>query len=94
MKEFGARMGKAESDDPDPHHYPYPRKVRHGWLRDTEGHWAYQSEDPHNWEVFCVQCGDADGPSEVQVGEARVLRGPFDSEHKAKRIADKHFKEN
>ena len=72
-------------------HYPYARPVRTGWTRDATGRWVASGEDPHEWEVFCEQCGDADGPADGQPTPAREIRGPYPSKHKAVHAAKKHF---
>jgi hypothetical protein len=77
---------------PDPGHYPYARPVRDGWRRDAGGHWAYDTVDEHRWEVFGAQCGDTDGPATDQAPEVQELRGPYHGKHRAKDIADKHFR--
>ena len=71
-------------------HYPYARRLRVGWTRTPSG-WAYASEDDHLWEVFCAECGDTDGPADRQSPEVQRLRGPYESEHRAKHVADRHF---
>lgn len=86
--------------DPEPsrtgehRHFPYARRVRHGWARAVDGHWTWAAEDPRLWEVFCAQCGDADGPAEGQSPEVQRLRGPYPGEHHARRVATRHFREN
>ena len=73
-------------------HYPYARPVRHGWRRDAGGHWAYDTVDEHQWEVFCAECGDTDGPAADQAPAVQELRGPYRGKHRAKHVADKHFR--
>lgn len=76
---------------PEQQHYPYARRVRHGWHMDTAGAWAYESLDDQLWEVFCQQCGDTNGPAEDQQPPARRLRGPYRSKHDAQHASNKHF---
>lgn len=74
-------------------HFPYARRVRHGWTQSPEG-WKWESEDPDLWEVFCAECGDTDGPSENQTAGVQSLRGPYKSHHHARHVASKHFQAN
>jgi hypothetical protein len=76
----------------DPHHYPYARHVRTGWKQDADGAWSHEGEDAHLWEVFCAECGDTDGPAQLQSPEVQTLRGPYQGEHRAKHAATRHFK--
>jgi hypothetical protein len=76
----------------DPQHYPYARQVRLSWYQDGSGKWAYDGLDDHQWEVFCQQCGDTDGPAENQEPPVRQLRGPYRGKHRADHAASKHFK--
>ena len=85
-------MGSAEAGlGPDHGHFPYARPVRLGWRREANGHGAYDMADEHLWEVFCAECGDADGPAEDQTPAVQELRGPYRGKHHARRVADKHF---
>ncbi len=74
-------------------HYPYARPMRTGWTRNASGDWVASAEDPHQWEVFCEQCGDTDGPVDGQPDRARELRGPYPSKHKAEHVATRHFED-
>jgi hypothetical protein len=74
-------------------HYPFARRVRHGWVRTADGVWVSSSEDPKQWEVFCEQCGVLEGPPEVQSEPSLKLRGPYSSKHKAEHVAKAHFEE-
>ena len=87
---IGRRTDDAEPEEHFDGHYPYTRHVRLGWARNAAGAWQAASEDPHQWEVFCEQCGDTDGPAEVQPESARELRGPYWSKHKAEHVAKHH----
>ncbi len=82
--------------DPEKHfdgHYPYARRVRTDWQQKADGGWVSSSEDPKQWEVFCEQCGDTDGPSATQPESAQRLRGPYPSKHKAEHVAARHFEQ-
>lgn len=92
MGDLGASPARQGTPGPDPGHYPYARPVRLGWRRDAGGHWAYDMVDEHQWEVLCAQCGDTDGPATDQSPEVQALRGPYRSKHRAKHVADKHFR--
>jgi hypothetical protein len=85
-----------EESEPEKHHdghYPYARRARIGWRRNGDGAWASSAEDPKQWEVFCQQCGDTDGPAAEQPGAVQKLRGPYSSKHKAEHVATKHFED-
>lgn len=71
-------------------HVPFVRHVHSGWRRDEHGQWVAEEYDESQWEVVCPQCGDTDGPAEAQTGEARALRGPYRSKHKAEHAANHH----
>jgi hypothetical protein len=92
MGDLGASQATAGAPGPDPGHYPYARPVRLGWRRDASGHWTYDAQDEHRWEVFCAQCGDSDGPATDQAAEVQRLRGPYPGKRRAKHAADKHFR--
>ena len=87
--------GRPPADDsgqqPPSGHYPYARPLRTGWTRTATGDWVAFAEDPHQWEVYCQQCGDTDGPADDQPDRARELRGPYSSKHKAEHVAKRHF---
>lgn len=71
-----------EEFEPEGHfggHYPYSQPVRTGWQRKADGGWVASSEDPKLCEVFCEQCGDADGPAAVQPEPAQSLPRPYSS---------------
>ncbi len=91
------RIGKPADApaDPDPTiesgHFPYARPLRLGWQQDASGQWTAASEDHKLWEVFCAECGDTDGPADQQSPVVQRLRGPYQSEHRAKHAATKHF---
>jgi len=87
-----AMESDAAASGPDRGHYPYVRQVRTGWHRDAGGAWAYDGVDGHLWEVFCEQCGDADGPAENQDSAVHQLRGPYRHKHTAAHVANEHFK--
>jgi hypothetical protein len=94
---FGFRQGARETAGAERdghHHFPHARRLRVGWRVEDDGHWTYDREDEHLWEVLCAECGDTDGPSDNQREPARRLRGPYASEHKAKHTASRHFDEN
>ena len=78
----------------DGHHFPYARRVRLHWSQLPNGTWSFDGEDDHLWEVFCAECGDTDGPADLQSEGVQKLRGPYQGEHKARRAATHHFKEN
>ena len=83
-----------EESEPEKHfdgHFPYARRSRTGWQQKPDGAWVSSSEDPEEWEVFCEQCGDTDGPVERQSEPVRRIRGPYSSKHKAEHVATKHF---
>jgi hypothetical protein len=67
--------------------------VRLGWADSADG-WKWESEDPRLWEVFCAECGDRDGPADIQEPAVRELRGPYRSEHHARHVATAHFNGN
>jgi hypothetical protein len=89
--ELAANSAAIRASVPDHGHYPYARPVRDGWHRDAGGHWAYDTVDEHQWEVFCAECGDTDGPAADQAPGVQELRGPYRGKHQAKHVADKHF---
>lgn len=74
-------------------HYPFVRHVRLRWHRDAHGRWESDEFDDSQWEVVCPQCGDEDGPIDELRAEARELRGPYSSEHKARHAAERHTHE-
>jgi hypothetical protein len=82
------------SDDTHPFsgHHPYARPLHTGWSKNAHGHWQSSSEDDHQWEVFCEECGDTDGPVKLQSEKVRTLRGPYTSKHKAEHAAKLHRK--
>jgi hypothetical protein len=88
-------LGRREIDPgnghPDGGHYPYARPLRLHWSQLADGTWTSESQDPHQWEVFCLQCGDRDGPIEIQDEDARLLRGPDASKHQAVHAAKRDF---
>ncbi len=88
---IGHRPEDAEQEQRFDGHYPYARHVRLGWGRNSAGVWESSSEDPRLWEVFCAQCGDTDGPADIQPANAKELRGPYSSKHKAEHVAKQHF---
>jgi hypothetical protein len=49
-----------------------------------------ESWETSQWEVVCVECGDTEGPASEQTDEVRKLRGPYESRHKAQRVAHRH----
>lgn len=81
----------------DPHtfggHHPYARPLQSGWSKDAAGHWQSARTDAHSWEVICEECGDKDGPVEMQPDAVKARRGPYSSKHKAEHAATKHFHE-
>jgi len=79
-----------ENDSGVPHN-PFVRHVHLGWRRDEHGQWAAEQFDESQWEVVCPQCGDTDGPIDAQTGEARDLRGPYETKHKADHAANRHI---
>ena len=89
--------GRQPADDagqpPLGDHFPYARPMRTGWTRNNTGDWVASAEDPHQWEVFCEQCGDTDGPADSQPDRAREIRGPYSSKHKAEHVARRHFED-
>jgi len=78
-------------DNPLHGHHPYARPRKGSWTKDATGRWRSGSVDPHSWEVICEECGDTDGPIEMQSPTARARRGPYSSKRKAERAATKHF---
>jgi hypothetical protein len=96
---MGMRMGALDAqaalnDNTEHHHFPFARRLRLRWRRDTEGQWQPQSEDRHQWEVVCAECGDTDGPASEQSATVQALRGPYSNERHAKRAAEEHFAQN
>lgn len=98
---FGFRHGalrgaaeQAEATSGDHHHFPYARRVRLHWTKLPDGTWDFDGEDEHLWEVFCAECGDTDGPADLQPEVVQRLRGPYKGEHKARKMATHHFNEN
>lgn len=80
----------AEFREPDDlHHFPAVRNFPLDWHKGTDA-WTFESVDPRLWEVVCAECGDDDGPAEQQAAQIRRLRGPYDSERLAKRVARRH----
>jgi hypothetical protein len=96
---FGVRYGALDAKSAaaqagsDGHHFPYARRLRLAWRHEADGRWTSDGEDERLWEVFCAECGDADGPAVNQTEPIQRLRGPYSSEHKAKHAAKKHFDE-
>jgi hypothetical protein len=90
---WGRPAGDDAEQAPFSGHYPYARPLRTGWTRNASGHWEASAEDPHQWEVFCEQCGDTDGPADDQPDPARSIRGPYPSKHRAEHVAKRHFDE-
>jgi hypothetical protein len=88
-------FGRPASDDGDEQgfsgHHPYARPVRGGWTQDATQHWQYSSEDPMRWEVICEECGDHDGPVEIQSDQVCIRRGPYDNKRLAESAATSHF---
>jgi hypothetical protein len=82
------------SDQREHRHFPGARRQLTGWNEDGSGKWSASGVDEHHWEVFCAECGDTDGPAELQSSAVQTLRGPYRSEHHAKHGASKHFEEN
>ena len=78
---------------PIPGHHPYARPLQTDWKRNDAGRWESGGTDPHRWEVVCQECGDSDGPIEVQSVAVKARRGPYASKHKAEHAATKHFNE-
>ena len=87
----GRREIDPDSGRPDGGHCPYARPLQLHWSRLADGTWTSDSQDLHQRDVFCVQCGDKDGPIAMQVESARLLRGPYSSKHKAVHAAKRHF---
>lgn len=53
------------------------RQVGRDWYQSSEGEWfAGGLAEPPVWEVFCVECGDTDGPSDIQPEAVQHLRKP------------------
>ena len=73
-------------------HHPYARPVHSGWRRTPAGHWESTSEDDHQWEVVCEECGDTDGPISSQSETVRTLRGPYPTKHRAEHVVKRHRK--
>ena len=73
-------------------HYPYARPLHGGWEKNPAGHWQSTSEDDRQWEVVCEECGDTDGPIELQSEKVRNLRGPYPTKHQAEHVAKRHRK--
>lgn len=70
-------------------HFPYARPLQLDWELTPTGYRA-RGRDPERAEVVCAGCGDEDGPSEVQPGPARRLRGPYPDLAAATRAASDH----
>jgi hypothetical protein len=83
----------SEESQPGGGHRPHVRTARSSWRQDASGQWESDAEEAHLWEVFCQQCGDTDGPVDIQPEAARRLRGPYPSMRRAGRAAVKHLKE-
>ena len=75
-------------------HFPVARPIYGKWYRDSDGNWAWDLRDHRKWEVVCKECGDTDGPAELQPPAAQVLRGPFRSKRLALRVENEHFEGN
>ena len=73
-------------------HHPYARPVHGGWRKNPAGHWQSTSEDDHQWEVVCEECGDTDGPISSQSEAVQALRGPYPTKHRAEQVAKRHRK--
>ena len=73
-------------------HCPYARPLHGGWKKNPAGHWQSTSEDDSKWEVVCEECGDTDGPIELQTEKVRSLRGPYPTKHQAEHVAKIHRK--
>lgn len=80
-----------EDADSSSEHHPYTRPLQTGWHKDAAGHWKSSGEDVHSWEVICEECGDTDGPAEIQSAFVKARRGPYPSKRKAEHAATKHF---
>ena len=73
-------------------HHGYARPVHGGWGKNPAGHWESTSEDDHQWEVVCEECGDTDGPISSQPVAVRALRSPYPTKHRAEQVAKRHRK--
>ena len=62
-------------------HYAVCRPVRLAWFENDHGEWHWQQSDNQLWEVVCAQCGDSDGPPDLEPAEIQQLRGPYPHEH-------------
>jgi hypothetical protein len=76
---------------PNGGHHPYARPLHLGWSKDPRGHWVSRGEDAHTWEVICEECGDKDGPVEMQTDKVKIRRGPSSSKLLAQDAATRHF---
>ena len=79
-----------ENEDLTQLHRPYVRHVHTDWRRDNYGRWVSETWDESKWEVICAECGDNEGPSEVQGPAIQQFRGPYPTEHKAVHAAHAH----
>jgi hypothetical protein len=75
---------------PNGGHHPYARPLHGGWSKDVRGHWVSSTEDVHAWEVVCEECGDTDGPVEIQSKSVKRRRGPYGSKESAEDAAARH----
>jgi len=73
-------------------HHAYARPLHGGWRKNPAGHWQSTTEDDRQWEVVCEECGDTDGPIELQTAKVRSLRGPYPTKHQAEHEAKMHRK--
>jgi hypothetical protein len=72
-----------------PMHYPYVRSLQLDWQELPTGFRAGHS-DLERFEVICAGCGDIDGPVEYQPAEVQALRGPYESQKVAEKVARAH----
>ncbi len=70
-------------------HHPRVRSVPQIWHQDSAGNWNAEGATAQ-WEVYCEQCGDSDGPADRQFPPARELRGPYKTRHQARHAAARH----
>jgi hypothetical protein len=68
--------------------------MRLSWYRGPDDGWAFDGEDRRKWEIICEQCGDTDGPADLQSLEVQLLRGPYKNKRKAKSAEIDHFSDN
>jgi hypothetical protein len=57
---------QAAASSVEPRHFPGARRMPIGWTRGRDGSWESSGVDEKLWEVFCVECGDTDGPADQQ----------------------------